>query len=148
MTLWLVLAPTLLAQAEPSPFQGRWTALAASQLHKGPSVRSISLTFAIEPNRVRITDDVISNTGQQIGHGPVEFIPDEREHPNDGLIKGLIVRARWQSPRRLETVFRRASGVIERVNYEVSPDGSSLTNTTEGPLGAQRIVFRRSTNKT
>jgi hypothetical protein len=146
ITLSLVITLAVLGQADTSPFQGRWIAdLAVSQVHKHISVRSIALTFVVEPARVRITDEVVSSAGEQIGQGSVEFIPDDQERPNDALLKGLVVRARWATPRRFETVFRRASGVTERVNYEVSPDGSTLTNTTDGPLGSQRIVFRRST---
>jgi hypothetical protein len=145
MKLWLALTLAVLGQADTSPFQGRWTAdLAASQLHKGVSVRSIALTFAVEATRVRITDDVVSDSGKPIGQGSVDFVTDDQEHRNDAVLPGLMVRARWATPRRLETVFRRASGVIERVSYEVSPDGGTLTNTTEGPLGSQRILFRRS----
>ena len=55
----------------------------------------------------------------------------------------MVARARWAGPRRLETVFTRRSGVVERVNYEVSADGTTLTNATEGPLGLQRVIFRR-----
>jgi hypothetical protein len=146
MKLPLVITLMVLGQADTSPFHGRWTAdLAVSKVHKHISVRSIALTFGVEPTRVRITDEVVSSTGEQIGHGSVAFIPDDQDHPNDALLKGLVVRARWATPRRFETVFRRASGVTERVNYEVSPDGHTLTNTTDGPLGSQRIVFRRST---
>ena len=114
MKLWLATTLVVLIQADTGHFHGRWTAdLAVSQLHKSISVRSIALTFVVEPNRVRITDEVISNTGQQIGQGSVEFIPDDEEHPNDALMRGLVVRARWATPRRFETVFRRASGVTE-----------------------------------
>jgi hypothetical protein len=94
-------------------------------------------------DRVRITDDVVSMSGQQVGQGAAEFVTDGHEHPNDALVKGLIVTARWASPRRLETVFKRPNGTVERVNHEVSDDGATLTNTTDGPLGSQVIVFRR-----
>ena len=131
-------------QAEVSPLEGRWTAdLSASRLHPGVSVRSIALTFVVSPNRVRITDDVVLASGQQVGHGPTEFVTDGQEHRNDALLTGLIVQARWVNPRRLETVLKRPNGVVERVNYEASADGRTLTNTTDGPLGSQVIVFRR-----
>lgn len=133
------------AQAPPpSPFEGRWTAdLSASQIHPALAVRSIVLTFVVSPDRVRITDDVVDRSGKQIGVGTTELVTDGQEHRNDALLPGLVVQARWASPRRLETVLKRPSGVIERVSYETSADGRTLTNTTEGPLGSQRIVFRR-----
>ena len=131
-------------QTETSPLEGRWTAdLSASRLHPGVSVRSIALVFVVSPNRVRITDDVVLASGQQVGHGPAEFVTDGQEHRNDALLAGLVVQARWVNPRRLETVLKRPNGVVERVSYETSADGSTLTNTTDGPLGSQVIVFRR-----
>ncbi|RPI48271.1 MAG: hypothetical protein EHM55_25845 [Acidobacteria bacterium] len=130
--------------ADFSAFEGRWVAdLAASQLHSGVQVRSIGLAFGIGGDRVRITDNVVSTAGKQIGQGTIEFITDDRDHPLDRVVPGMVARARWAGPRRLETVFTRRSGVVERVNYEVSADGTTLTNTTEGPLGLQRVIFRR-----
>lgn len=135
MTTLFALALLMLGQGVTSPLEGRWTAdLSASRLHPGASVRSISLVFAVSSNRVRITDDVWSASGQQIGQGSADFVTDGQEHANDALLAGLVVQARWVGPRRLETVLKRANGVVERVSYEASTDGGTLTNTTEGPL--------------
>ena len=140
----LALILLVVGQTPTSPLEGRWTAdLSASRLHPGTAVRSIALTFRVMSDRVRITDDVVSSAGQQVGQGSLEFITDGQEHSNDALIRGLIVQARWVDARRLETMFRRPNGTIERVSYEVSADGATLTNTTDGPAGSQSIVFRR-----
>lgn len=141
--LVLTVVAMVLGQVEKSPLEGRWTAdLPASRLHPGVSVRSITLDFAVSPDRVRIIDDVVLASGERVGQGPAVFLTDGREHPNDALRPGLVVRAHWPNPRRLETVLTRP-GIVERVTYEVSSDGDVLTNTTEGPLGKQVIVFRR-----
>ena len=143
-TTLLALALLVFGQADRSPLEGRWNAdLSASRLHPGVSVRSITLTFVVSQNRVRITDDVVLASGRQVGHGSTEFVTDGQEHRNDALLAGLVVEARWVSPRRLETVLKRPNGFVERVNYEASADGLTLTNTTDGPLGSQVIVFRR-----
>ena len=91
---------------------------------------------------MRIIDDVVMASGERVGQGPAVFLTDGREHPNDALRPGLGVRAHWSNPRRLETVLTRP-GIVERVTYEVSSDSDVLTNTTEGPLSRQVVVFRR-----
>lgn len=145
MTTWLIgLLALTLGQPDAHPLDGRWVAdLAASKLHAGTAVRGIALTFVVRSDRVQISDDVVSASGEQVGHGSAEFITDGRPYPNDALLPGLIAQARWASPRRLETVLTRRSGVVERVSYEISSDGLTLTNTTEGPLGKQIVLFRR-----
>ena len=145
MTTSLIALLALTAgQPDAHALEGRWVAdLAASRLHAGTAVRSIALTFVVRSDRVRISDEVVSASGEQVGHGPAEFITDGQPHPNDALLPGVIVQARWVTPRLLETVLTRRSGVVERVSYERSPDGLTLTNTTEGPLGSQIVVFRR-----
>lgn len=145
MTTWLIaLLALTLGQADGHILDGRWVAdIAASKLHAGTAVRSIALTFVVTADRVRISDEVVSAGGAQVGHGSAEFTTDGQPHANDALLPGLVVQARWASSRRLETVLTRRSGVVERVSYEVSPDGLTLTNTTDGPLGQQVIVFRR-----
>jgi hypothetical protein len=143
-TLLIVLFALAFPQPDAHALQGRWVAdLAASRLHPGTSVRSIALTFLVSSDRVRISDDVVSGSGEQVGHGAAEFVTDGRERPNDALLPGLVAQARWASPLRLETALKRPDGVIERVSYEASSDGLTLTNRTEGPLGVQVIVFRR-----
>lgn len=145
MTTWLMaLLALTLVQPDAHPLEGRWVAdLAASRLHAGTAVRSIALAFVVRSDRVRISDEVMAASGEQVGHGPAEFITDGRPHPNDELLPGLMAQARWTNSRRLETVLTRRSGVVERVSYEISPDGLTLTNTMEGPLGTQILVFRR-----
>jgi len=143
-TLLIGLFAVAFAQPAAHPLQGRWIAdLAASRLHPGTSVRSIALTFTVSSDRVRISDDIVSPSGEQVGHGSAEFVTDGQERPNEALLAGLVAQARWASALRLETVLKRRNGLVERVSYEVSSDALTLTNTTEGPLGVQVIVFRR-----
>jgi len=56
---------------------------------------------------------------------------------------GLIVVARWHGTRVLETVLTRKDGQTDRVTYEVSLDGRTLTTRTSGNFGDQAIVFDR-----
>src|SRR5262245_3703369 len=103
MTRTLLAFILALGQAGSSALEGRWTAdLSASKVHPGVSVRSIALTFVVSPDRVHITDDVVLVSGQQVGQGGAEFLTDGEEHPNDALLTGLVVRASWISPHRLE----------------------------------------------
>jgi hypothetical protein len=126
------------------PFAGRWTAdLTKSKLHAGSPVRAATLQFAVTSESVSITDDARDASGQAIGTGQTRFQTDGAPHPHDKLLPGLTVVANWRGPRRLETVLTRASGEVDRVTYEVSADGHSLTTTTSGGLGTQVIVFRR-----
>jgi len=47
------------------------------------------------------------------------------------LMPGLIVVARWRGSHLLETILTRNDGHVDRVTYDVSADGRTLT--TEGP---------------
>jgi hypothetical protein len=130
--------------ATEHPFVGRWTAdLAKSKLHTGSPLRAPTLQFAVTSESVSITDDARDASGRAIGTGQTTFQTDGAPHPHDKLLPGLTVVANWRGPRRLETVLTRASGEVDRVTYEVSADGQTLTTTTSGSLGTQVIVFRR-----
>ena len=75
--------------------------------------------------------------------GSANLFVDGEEHPHDELLPGLVVVTRWRGPRLLETILTRKDGQIDRVTYEVSANGQTLTVKTEGPLGGQLIVFER-----
>jgi hypothetical protein len=89
--------------------------------HRGVVSYDYALTFAVSSDRVRISDDVVSQSGEQVGHGAAEFIIDGQERPNDALLAGLVAQARWASARRLETVLKRRNGVVERVSLRCRP---------------------------
>ena len=59
------------------------------------------------------------------------------------LMPGLIVVARWRGSHVLDTILTRKDGQVDRVTYEVSADGSTLTTTTSSTLGEQVMVFER-----
>jgi hypothetical protein len=138
----MVLTQT--AANAPSPFMGEWSAdLDRSKLHRNSPLRAATLTFEVTPDIVVITDSSQNAAGQQIGTGTTTLSTDGRPHPQDQLLPGLVVVARWRAPRLLETILTRPNGVSERVTYEVADDGQTLTTRTQGPLGEQTIVFTR-----
>ena len=59
------------------------------------------------------------------------------------LMPGLIVVARWRGSHVLETILTRNDGHVDRVTYDVSADGRTLTTTTSGHLGEHVMVFDR-----
>ena len=59
------------------------------------------------------------------------------------LMPGLIVVARWRGSHVLGAILTRKDGQVDRVTYEVSADGSTLTTTTSGNLGEHVMVFDR-----
>ena len=122
MTTWLIaLLALTLGQPYAHALEGRWVAdLAASRLHAGTAVRSIALTFVVRSDRVRISDEVVAASGEQVGHGPAEFITDGQPHPNDALLPGVMAQARWTNPRRLDTVLTRSRSQIRRYRRDSS----------------------------
>jgi ketosteroid isomerase-like protein len=126
------------------PFVGHWTAdLSKSKLHSNLRLQSMTLQIAVMDDAVSIADTVVIPSGQNLGHGTTTFQTDGTERPHDELMPGLIVVARWHGSRVLETILTRNDGQVDRVAYEVSADGRTLTTTTSGHLGEQVIVFDR-----
>jgi hypothetical protein len=125
------------------PFDGVWVAdLSQSKFHNNVSVKSVTLTFRVVLNTVTITDAVMLSGDKNASQRTTRFEVDGLDHPHDDLAPGLIATVEWRGARFLHTVLRRPR-VVETVTYEVSPDGGTLVNATNGPLGEQRIVYRR-----
>jgi hypothetical protein len=125
-------------------FAGHWTAdVAASRFNGAVAVKAASLDFVVRPQAVEITNRTTDTSGRELGTGTTTFTTDGQPHPHDELLPGLIVVARWNGPRQLDTVLTRTNGIVDRVTYEVSDNGRTLTTRTAGPLGTQEIVFRR-----
>jgi hypothetical protein len=147
MILACLVAAVALGQPAGSanPFVGQWAAnIAKSQLRPNAQIQSESLRFDVaRPGTVSISDSVITTSGREIGQGTTTFQVDGEVHPHDELLPGLVVVTRWRGPRLLETTLTRTDGQIDRVTYEVSANGQTLTVKTEGPLGGQLIVFER-----
>jgi len=53
---------------------------------------------------------------------------------------GIVLQARWASPRTLEAAVKNGEHVLSHGTYEVSSDGRSLTFSTAGGL----VAFDRS----
>jgi hypothetical protein len=132
------------ARSQNSPLTGTWVAdLSKSTLHKGSPVRSATLRFTVTAESVSITDSTRDASGKEIGTGTTVFVTDGKSHPHDALMPGLTVVATWRHARLFETLLTRKDGQVDRVTYEVSDDGKTLTTRTSGPLGDQTIVFFR-----
>lgn len=124
-------------------YDGRWVAdIAASRFNGAVAVRSVALEVAITATSVSLTNRIVDTSGKEIVQGST-FVTDGTPHPNSDLMPGLIVVARWLSPRLLDTVLTRPDGVVDHVTYEWSEDGRTLIGKTSGPFGTQEIVMRR-----
>ena len=142
-----ILLGVLFAQAALAPapqFQGHWTAdVAASRFNGSVVVTAASLDFAITPETVSLTDQVTDGSGREIGTGTTVLRTDGKPYPHDQLLPGLTVVCQWKSALLLYTVLTRRNGIVDHVTYEVSENGRTLTLRTEGPQGAQTILYRR-----
>ena len=83
------------------------------------------------------TDIVTDESGQEL-RGTNEVHADGVER---GTANGYAVTARWRSERVLETIARKDGTVVGHGLYEVSPDGTTLTVTSNEQL----LVLERST---
>lgn len=136
-------APRPGASQAPSPFDGTWVAdISQSKFHSNANVKSVTLTFLVVGDAVTLMDTVALLGDEKASQRTTHFDVDGREHAHDGLAPGLIAIAEWRGSRFLHTLLRRPR-FTETVTYEISPDGATLTNTADGPLGQQRIVYHR-----
>jgi hypothetical protein len=121
----------LKAHVESTPvehlFAGTWIAhLDASTPHPQNKFRSATLRFEMSGDSVTILSVMVDQSGrEERGQNTVQVDGRERE-----LGPGLVVRARWTSPRAFETVATREGRVIGQGTYEVSADRKTLTIST------------------
>jgi hypothetical protein len=144
--LWIVLFLSAAGQPQLAshPFNGRWIAdMSTSRFNGSIAVQSASLDFLVSAESVVITNHSIDKSGRDVGTGTSSFRTDGQPHVHDELMPGLIIVATWSGDRTLNTVLTRPNGVMDRVSYELSSDGSTLVTRTAGPFGTQEIVFRR-----
>jgi hypothetical protein len=130
--------------AAQNPFIGKWTAdLSRSKLHPLNRLRAATIGFAIEGADVTLDYVMVDESGRT-DRGVNSFVADGNEHPSRHR-EGFIMRARWLGPHSLEAVVSRDGGEFEgRVEYVVSPDGSTLTLAASWRGGVEQMsVFTR-----
>lgn len=130
--------------AAPNPFVGKWTAdLSRSKLHPLNRLQAASVGFDIDGQDVTIDYVMVDESGRT-DRGVNTFVADGNEHPSRHRA-GFIMRARWLGSHSLEAVVSRDGGEFEgRVEYVVSPDGSTLTLSASWRGGVEQTsVFTR-----
>ena len=130
--------------AAPNPFVGKWAAdLSRSKLHPLNRLRAATIGFAIEGADVTLDYVMVDESGRT-DRGVNSFVADGNEHPSRHR-EGFIMRARWLGSHSLEAVVSRDGGEFEgRVEYVVSPDGSTLTLAASWRGGVEQMsVFTR-----
>jgi hypothetical protein len=110
-----------------SPFAGTWiTNFDASTPHPQNKFRSATLRFEVNGERVSILTAMVDESGrEERGQNTMQVDGQERE-----LGPGLVVVARWMSPRAFETVATRKGRIIGQGTYAVSADHKMLTIST------------------
>ena len=129
--------------AAPNPFVGKWTAdLSRSKLHPLNRLQAASVGFDIDGQDVTIDFVMVDESGRT-DRGVNTFVADGNEHPSRHR-EGYIMRARWLGSHSLEAVVSRSGEFEGRVEYVVSPDGSTLTLSASWRGGVEQTsVFTR-----
>jgi glyoxalase superfamily protein len=130
-------------KAEVNPFVGKWTAdVSRSKLHPLNRLHAASLGFSIEGADVTIDFVMVDESGRT-DRGLNTFTADGHERPSRHR-EGFNMRATWLSSRSLEAVVSREGEFEGRVEYVVSPDGSTLTLSASWRGGVDQMsVFTR-----
>ena len=127
----------------PNPFVGKWTAdLSRSKLHPLNRLQAATVGFDIDGQEVTIDFVMVDESGRT-DRGVNSFVADGNEHPSRHR-EGFIMRARWLGSHSLEAVVSRKGDFEGRVEYVVSPDGSTLTLAASWRGGVEQMsVFTR-----
>jgi hypothetical protein len=119
-----------------NPFTGTWNAdVASSMRHPANLFERATLHFQVEGNTITITHDGVGESGRA-EHGTHTVQADGIERTFD---HGYALRAQWLGPRVFQVVATQHGRAAGGGTYEVSPDGRTMTVSTE----EQRIVFVR-----
>jgi len=126
-----------------NPFAGKWTAdISRSKLHPLNRLHAASVGFDIQGVDVTI-DFVMVDEAGRTDRGVNTFTADGKEHPSKHRA-GYIMRATWLGSHSLEAVVSRNGEFEGRVEYVVSPDGSTLTLAASWRGGVEQTsVFTR-----
>ena len=121
---------------DPRPFAGSWRAnVPESQRHALNQFQRATLEFAVSGETVTISHVALEESGQEDrGTNTVRADGVER-----AFGYGYCVTAQWVGSRRIEVHATQGGRDAVRAVYEVSPDGRTMTVTTQ----QQRLVFDR-----
>jgi hypothetical protein len=130
-------------RAAVNRFVGKWTAdVSRSKLHPLNRLRAASLGFDIQGADVTIDYVMVDESGRT-DRGLNTFTADGHERPSLHR-EGFIMRASWLSSHCLEAVVSQKGEFEGRVEYVVSPDGSTLTLSASWRGGVDQVsVFTR-----
>ena len=126
-----------------NPFVGTWTAdISRSKLHPLNRLQAASVGFDVQGTDVTIDFVMVDESGRT-DRGVSTFTADGKEHPSNHR-DGYIMRATWLGSHSLEAVVSRNGEFEGRVEYVVSPDGSTLTLSASWRGGVDQMsVFTR-----
>jgi len=129
--------------AAPNPFIGKWTAdLSRSKLHPLNRLQAATVGFDIDGQEVTIDFVMVDESGRT-DRGVNSFTADGHERPSRHR-EDFNMRARWLGSHSLEAVVSRKGDFEGRVEYVVSPDGSTLTLSASWRGGVEQTsVFTR-----
>jgi hypothetical protein len=129
--------------AAPNPFVGKWTAdLSRSKLHPLNRLRAATVGFDVDGQEVTIDFVMVDESGRT-DRGVNSFTADGHEHPSRHR-EDFNMCARWLGSHSLEAVVSRKGDFEGRVEYVVSPDGSTLTLSASWRGGVEQTsVFTR-----
>jgi len=102
--------------------------------------RRLKLQFATMLDTVTVGGTFILPSGQEVSSTEL-FHLDGKPHPGT-LNPGVMISAKWASPRKLETTGTKDGKDVGVVTYEVSADGKTLTS-RYSTSPDQVIVFDR-----
>jgi hypothetical protein len=127
----------------PNPFVGKWTAdLSRSKLHPLNRLQAATVGFDIDGQEVTIDFVMVDESGRT-DRGVNSFTADGHERPSRHR-EDFNMRARWLGSHGLEAVVSRKGDFEGRVEYVVSPDGSTLTLSASWRGGVEQTsVFTR-----
>lgn len=116
--------------AKAHPLVGTWRAnLAKSKQHPANPFQSATLQFDVIGDAVTITDRVVDASGHE-EQRQNNLLADGQEHPAESR-NGYVVMARWQGANALEALVKKDGQVEGRVTYAFSPNGQTLTLSTD-----------------
>ena len=117
-------------ESQLSPFAAVWTAnLLKSKQHPLNKFKAATLQFAVTDDTVTISHHEVSASGHAENSNST-LVADGKERPA-GHGEGYIFVARWLDRRLLEAVEKKDGRLVGRGTYEVSPNGQTLTITTD-----------------
>jgi hypothetical protein len=121
------------------PIAGAWVADHVIPAQGDPQypIDGVALEFQINAEEMKLTQLATDTTGREMAV-TTTICPDGHEHPVP-FGNGVRLKALWTTSLKLDAVFTKGEGIIDRWSYEVSPDGSSLIISTS----TDRLVFRR-----